>query len=293
MKSDQFSQFSETDTLKKVIIGRWEHYAEDKRYIELVNEDQKKGLPTRESLKEDLETFGRLLRKYGVEVLVPQRVGRFVYDQLTPRDIGVTIGDRFVICNMARSSRRYEVAGIFDYLNRLTGPKPEILIPEEQDILLEGGDILIDKERIFVGLSQRTNPRGAEFLHRHFGEDFDVIPVRCKSIAEGKNVLHLDCTMNIVGRNHVIIYPDGFAHLPEILKTEYQWLEVNESEQRLLATNVLSVNREVIISRKHRDLQRVNRILRENGFTVEELAFDAVNATGGSFRCASLPLVRA
>lgn len=292
MSLDRFSQFSETNPLKKVIIGRWQGYAEDESYIEVVNEEQKKGLPSIKDLEREFAAFEEALRAHGVEVLIPERVGRFVYDQLTPRDIGVTIGHRFVICNMAKSSRRYEVAGIFPFLNEMTGPKPEILIPDGADTLLEGGDILVDKNRIFVGLSQRSNQKGVDFLKKHFGDRFEVVPVHCRSLAEGENVLHLDCTLNFVGDGLALIYPEGFLEVPEILKSGYRWLEVTAREQALLGTNVLSLDKKTVVARQHPELKRLNQMLRDQDLEVIEVKFDSAPATGGSFRCCTLPLVR-
>lgn len=291
MDLNTFSQFSETDTLKKVIIGRHQGYAEDEAYIEIVNEEQKKGLPQQGQLKEEFENFRNTLEERGVEVLIPERVGPFVYDQLTPRDIGVTIGDRFLICNMVKASRRYEVAGVFRYINQMQGKEPAIALPPDQDILVEGGDILVDKGNIFVGLSQRTTERGFEYLDDQFGADFNLIPVRCRSLEEGQNVLHLDCTFNCIGEDHALIYAEGFQVIPEEMR-QYRWIEVSAEEQGLLGTNVLSLDKKTIISRDHPKLKNLNNRIREEGFEVIEIPFDGAPATGGSFRCCTLPLVR-
>ena len=291
MKLTTFSQFSETDPLKKVIIGRWKGYAEAEKYIEIVNEEQKKGLPSEELLKAEFENFRQTLEGRGVEVLIPDKVGHFVYDQLTPRDIGVTIGDRFLICNMVMPSRKYEVAGVFKYINEMSGSSPTILVPPGQDTLVEGGDILVDKGSIFVGLSQRTTERGFEYLDEQFGADFKLIPVRCASLEEGENILHLDCTFNCIGEDHALIYPDGFKAIPEEMRS-YRWIEVSAEEQSLLGTNVLSLDKKTVISRDHPGLKKLNERIRQEGFEVIEIPFNGAPSTGGSFRCCSLPLVR-
>ena len=291
MKHPNFSQYSETHPLKKVLIGRYEGYAEDEDYIEIVNEDQKKGLPKVDSLRQEFETFRKNLENRGIEVLVPEPVGPFVYDQLTPRDIGVTIGERFVVCNMVKSSRRYEVAGIFKFINEMKGKSPAIAIPPQAEMRLEGGDIVIDEDKIFVGISQRSNEKGFEYLDQEFGGEFELIPVHCTSLGEGENVLHLDCTFNRIGAEHALIYPAGFKLIPEEIR-KYRWIETSAEEQALLGTNVLSLDRQTIISRKHPKLSNLNERIRNDGFEVIELPFDGAPATGGSFRCCSLPLVR-
>lgn len=289
---NQLQQFSETAPLQKVIIGRWKGYRKVETYVERVNIDQQKNLPSAAELQPEFEAFRHTLEAEGVTVLQPDYVGKFVYDQLTPRDIAVTIGHQIVLCNMVNGSRRYEAAGIFPHLLEMEGEEPNILIPPHHDILLEGGDILIDKGYLFVGLSQRTNKAGFDYLQEKFGDKFKLVPIYCKSLKEGENVLHLDCTFNPVGKHHALIYPQGLSQVPEVIKDTYEWIEVTRAEQAALATNVLSLNENTLISRRHPDCHRINSLLRSIGFRVIELPFDGAPSTGGSFRCCSLPLIR-
>jgi N-dimethylarginine dimethylaminohydrolase len=289
---NMFQQSTETAPLRRVIIGRHEGYRAHPAYVEIVNEAQKIGLPTEDELRPEFEAFQKALEAEGVEVIIPEYVGKFVYDQLTPRDIGMVIGNRLLLCNMARASRRYEVTGIFPHILSEDGPEPHILIPEHPEALMEGGDLILDKSMLFVGISQRTNEAGLAFLQRTFGEEFEVVPVHCKALEEGENVLHLDCTFNPVGEQHCLIYPNGFQELPKQIKDKYTWIAVSREEQDALATNVLSIDPKTVISRKHPACQRVNEAMREIGLRVIELPFDGAPRTGGSFRCCSFPLER-
>lgn len=287
-----FRQYAETAPLEKVIIGRYEGYRAVEEYTELVNESQKRGLPSEGQLRAEFEGFRKALEQEGVEVLIPEYVGKFVYDQLTPRDLGVTIGRQFVLCNMVRASRRYEAAGIFKYLLQMQGPEPTVLLPPSNDILLEGGDIIVDKGYIFVGISQRTNQAGYEYLKQQFESSFEVVPVYCRSLNEGQDVLHLDCTFNPLGHKHALIFPGGFRELPQPIRDQYDWIEVSAEEQAALGTNVLSIDPKTVISRRHSSCLHINAAIREAGLRVIELPFDGAPATGGSFRCCSLPLHR-
>lgn len=290
---DKFQQYSETDLLIKVVIGRVEGYKKVDEYIERVNDSQKNGLPSLEMLHKEFTVFANILKEQGVEVLKPKYVGKFIYDQLTPRDIGITIGDKFVICNMAKSSRRYEVAGIFEHILSMSGTEPTILMPPEHSMLLEGGDIIIDKGHIFVGLTSRTNQKGADFLKRTFSSYFKVVTIPCRSFSEENKILHLDCVFNPVGKDHALIYPDGIELIPKAVTNNYTLIEISKKEQQALATNVLSISPELVISRDHPHCRRVNEKMRNAGINVLAIPFDGVPATGGSFRCCSLPLVRA
>ena len=292
-KLNTFQQYSESGRLRKVVVGRWQEYADYPEYIEVVNESQKSGLPNKALLEEEFVHFIEVLEKHQVQVVLPRYVGRFVYDQLTPRDIGVAIGNRFIVCNMVSQSRRYEVAGIFHELNQMVGdPKPGILVPTGNDIHLEGGDILVHNECIFIGISQRTNAAGAEYLEHTFGDEFRVVPVHCKQLNQGEDVLHLDCTLNFIGKHTALIYPDGFEEISDEIREGYDWLQLTRDEQALLGTNVLSIDPHTLVARKHPGLTGLNARIRDMGFEVIELPFDGATATGGSFRCCSLPLVR-
>lgn len=289
--SKTFTQFNETDTLQSVIIGRWEGYRRVEAYTEIVNEEQRKGLPTEQELEPEFVAFRAALEKHGVEVSIPHYIGKFVYDQLTPRDIAVVIGEKLVLCNMINTSRKYECAGIFPLLEGFAGEEPDILIPPP-DCRLEGGDIMVDKGRILIGISQRSNLAGYEWLKREFGHQFEVAALHTKSLAEDENVLHLDCTFNPIGEGLALIYEEGFKAIPDFLKQDYEWIPVTKFEQQELATNVLSIDQKTIIARDHPQCKRLTRILREKGFTVEEVPFDGAPSTGGSFRCCSMPLIR-
>ena len=166
---------------------------------------------------------------------------------------------------------------------------PQHILKVPDDIVLEGGDVIVDNGRIFVGLSQRTGPEGAAFLASHFPQ-FDVIPVPLKQIADGENVLHLDCSFVPVGTKYALIYADGLAEMPAIIAEQYNFIEVTKAEQQILATNVLSISPTQLIARTQST--RVNAELRKRGLEVIELPFDDPPKTGGSFRCCSLPLWR-
>lgn len=289
---DTFQQYNETDPLKKVIIGRTEGYRKVDEYVQRVNNTQKNGLPSQEKLEAEFTAFADILHDYDVKVLEPAYVGKFVYDQLTPRDIGITIGDKFVICNMARSSRRYEAAGIFEHITSMKGEEPTILMPPEHDILIEGGDIIVDKEHIFVGLTRRTNRKGTEFLKDNFNPEFEIVSIPCRSFDEEERILHLDCVFNPIGTDHALIYPDGLKYVPAAIADNYHLIEVNKSEQQALAVNVLSINKNVVISRDTAQCHRVNELMIKAGLQVITTPFEGAPSTGGSFRCCTLPLHR-
>ncbi|REL37998.1 hypothetical protein DYD21_05105 [Rhodohalobacter sp. SW132] len=291
MMKRTFSQFNETDTLKTVIIGRWKGFHEEEAYTSFLDESQRNDYPSEDQLKTEFEAFQKALEENGVEVLIPEHVGNFLYDQLTPRDVATVIGNKIVVCNMAKRSRKYEVAGIFPLIRNFTGEEPVVLIPPV-DCLIEGGDIMVDKGRIIVGLSQRTNIAGYEWLLNNFTDQMKVIPVYLTDLKKGENVLHLDCAFNPVGENSALVYMDGIKPIPDFFEKEYDLIKVNKKEQQALATNVFSISRDLVIARDHPQSKRAVEEMRKRGIEVIEIPFDGAPATGGSFRCCTLPLIR-
>ena len=279
---------SETGRLRSVIIGYPNNFHDIPPAI--INETQKKyyfgpNAPTKEKVMAELGGFKQALAQHGVEVLQPEPLNN-VPDQLMTRDIGVVIGDTFVVTQMARESRRDEWLGLLPILDEI-GTQRVIKVPDE--IVLEGGDVIVDNGRIFVGLSQRTGREGAEFLTSRFPQ-FEVVPVPLKQLSDGENVLHLDCSFVPIGSRSALIYPDGLAEMPAAIVDHYDFIEVTQAEQQILATNVLSISPTQVIARQQ--ASRVNAALRQHGLEVIELPFEDPPKTGGSFRCCSLPLWR-
>ena len=55
-------------------------------------------------------------------------------------------------------------------------------------------------------------------------------------------------------------------------------------------SNVFSISPKVVVSEKN--FVRLNKWLRSNGFTVEEIPYAEISKQEGLLRCSTLPLVR-
>jgi N-dimethylarginine dimethylaminohydrolase len=292
---DEFSK------LQRVIIGLGVPYQTDKDQVAsemsefpfVPNTDRKQEVlaltyPTEEILLREYADYVEMLESYGVEVLRADPTVAYSFDYTCPRDIGFVIGDRFFVANMAVPSRTDEITTI---RHLMAGIDPVRVVQPPTGALLEGGDvILFDTRTILVGINQRSNLRGYTFLKDYLSPlGYRVLPVE-------HNQLHLDCCLNPLGRGHLLIHPESLkgddAATWQVLET-LPWIQVDAIEREHLATNVLSINPDTVIARSHVVCARVNSALRDLGYRVEEVDFDGVPATGGSFRCASLVLSRA
>lgn len=290
----------EFSTLKKVIIGLGSPYQRDKQQVagemqefpfvpDTERREQVLALtyPTEGILIREYLDYVTTLENYGVEVLRPDPEAAYSFDYTCPRDIGFVIGDMFFVANMAVPSRADEIRTIQDCLDLIA---PAKLLRAPEGALLEGGDVIVfDRATVLVGINQRSNRKGYEFLRDYLAPlGYEVLPVV-------HSQLHLDCCLNPLGMGHMLIHPDSLDGNDEAtwqaLKRN-QWLLVDAVERENLATNVLSIDRGTIIARSHPACSRVNRALSDLGYNVEAIEFDGAPATGGSFRCASLALLR-
>ncbi|MEM7335120.1 MAG: arginine deiminase family protein [Chloroflexota bacterium] len=280
---------SETAVLKSVILGYPDNFLQVEP--EIINETQKKyyfgeNSPTPDKVTEQLNNFKDVLEEHGVTVFQPRPLP-YLPDQMMTRDIGLVIGSTFIVTTMAAESRRLEWRGISQLFEQF--PKDSEIIFAPEDIVVEGGDVVVDKGKVFVGIGQRTTLKGAAWLMQYL-PDYEIVPVNLSSLDDGEDVLHLDCSFLPVGNHFALIYPDGLRDLPAALRESYETIEVTQEEQQSLATNVLSISPEIVVSRP--TSMRINKILRDRGLEVIEVPYTDPPKTGGSFRCCTLPLHR-
>jgi N-dimethylarginine dimethylaminohydrolase len=158
------------------------------------------------------------------------------------------------------------------------------------DVDIVGGEVIVDRGNVFVGIAPRPTLAGAAWLMQ-LVPDFEIVPINLSGLDDGEDVLHLDCSFLPVGDGLALIYPDGMRDIPATLRETYELIEVTREEQQMLGTNVLSLAPDCVVSRE--DSPRINTEMRARGIDVIELPYSEPPKTGGSFRCCTLPLHRA
>ncbi len=286
--------------LNRVIVGLGAPYQRDKDKVAgemqefpfLPNTEWREQIlrleyPTEQGLIAEFDAYVTALERHGVEVLRADPAAAYSFDYTCPRDIGIVIGKQFFVSNMAVQSRCDEFRTIEHHLADIA---PERIIRFPKDATIEGGDvILLDDRQVLVGINQRTNRAGFEYLK-------DILsPLGINTVPVPHSQLHLDCCVNPLGLGHLLIHPPSLSGCGEELwnaLNTWQWIEVNDDEREHLATNVLSIKPDTIIARNSQHCRKTNAALAAAGYHLEQVVFDGTPAVGGSFRCASLPLVR-
>lgn len=276
-KQKTFSN-SEYDVLQQVILCPPEYMT----IRDVINETQKKfkdvGIHIKVAMEQH-ENFVETLRDHGVDVVLLPAVEQYP-EQVFTRDIGFTLGHTIFVAEMANNIRQGEEEYLKTWLKdekisyyNLVGDK------------IEGGDVIIDQNTIYIGLSNRTNQQAINHLQSLLPQ-FEVVTVPFH-----EKYLHLDCVFNIVSPKEVLIYPEAFSKKEKkILETRYDLLEVTKEEQFTLGTNVLSIGNKKVLSLPVNT--GVNRQLKERGYEVIEVDITEIIKSGGSFRCCTLPVLR-
>ena len=269
---------SEYGTLQKVVLCE-PQYMEIK---EVINHVQKKYIHNnidRSLAISQHQIFEQTLRNAGVEVikLPPSKDHP---EQVFTRDIGFTLGNRLFISEMANPIRQGEEKVFAHWMNEHDIPYKKLSTHS-----IEGGDVIVDGNRVFIGISHRTCMNAVQALQREL-PDFEILP-----IPFNPKYLHLDCVFNILSSKDALIYPNAFdPKIVDRLSSMYHLIEVSKSEQFSMGTNVLSIGHNRVFSLPINP--NVNLQLRQHGYQVLEVDFSEIIKSGGSFRCCSMPIVR-
>lgn len=269
---------NEYDVLKKVILCQPQYMT----IREVINETQKhfkdEGIHIERALEQHND-FVSTLRKYGTEVILLPYHKKYP-EQVFTRDIGFTLGQTIFVAEMASDIRKGEENVLKQWLE-----DEEISYYNLLGDQIEGGDVIIDRDTIYVGLSNRTNQYAVDHLQGLLPQ-FEV-----KAIPFKAEYLHLDCVFNVVSPNVALIYRKALTEEDiKLFSSRYELIDVTEDEQFSLGTNVLCIGNKRILSLPVN--KGVNEKLRSMGFEVIEVDITEIIKSGGSFRCCTLPILR-
>ncbi len=172
------------------------------------------------------------LKRLGLQVIELEPQPGFP-DACFVEDVAVVTPEIAVITRPGVQSRRGETAFIESALE----DHRKIMFIENPGTL-EGGDVMIVGKNCYVGISQRTNARGAEQLHdilESFGYTTHAIEMN-----EG---LHLKSDVNYVDEETLVV-TNAMSQRSEF--ADYKKIAINKNER--YAANIVRVNDGLIIA---------------------------------------------
>ncbi len=253
-----------------------------------------------DNLEKVLKENGVIVHRFDPEMLSKEELEYMQnlekgFNFLYPRDPVLVIGNRVIETSLKipmRAREKFIIRKIFEPFLGKDKNIQYIAAPsvspsfKNDEIYLEGGDVLLNGKEIYVGFSgNATSVEGIKWLQRYLGNSYKVHQI------DIKNFQHLDCVMSLIRPGLGIIVKEAFVgELPDTLK-KWDFIEVSVEDANNLAANVFILGKnKVIIDERYVYLKNE---LEKRGVTVRAVPFDAISQMGGGFRCSHHPIRRA
>lgn len=199
--------------------------------------------------------------------------------QVFTKDIGFVIGNIMFICNMKESIRQIEINKLIELcLNK--GIKSYHMKSK-----VEGGDILVHNNKIFIGQGERTTLNAVEEITEmlcNYNMNYEVIKVYFDI-----SKIHLDCVFNILNDDTCIIC--DYVFNPEVITRHFSnIIMVSKKDADSLALNIINIgNKNVLCCNKN-----LNNELLNLGYNSILIEFSEIIKAKGSVGCCALALLR-
>ena len=270
-----------------------------------------------ERVKKEVMDLKATFEKLGVKVYLPRKVipeDIDLYGKETgflpwfPRDMFVTHKNVVIFSSqgmpMLQKSQQiyYEIwdekVTSSEHVEMIGCPFPNFTIKEGAKYnnnvpLVDGGDVMFFGDKVFFGVSESvshgSNFRGAEWLQRVLGPEYEVIPVHLK-----EKYFHLDLVLSAPREGLIMVAPEAFIDGVPSYFDDWDKIEVTGEQAMNGSLNGLPVNPEnYILGFNARDDNKwLIAQIEERGIKVHPVWFDEHNLRDGSIRCATQQILR-
>ena len=211
------------------------------------------------------------------------------------RDPILVVGHNIIELTLTEAWRfreRFAVRPIITELARIDGvnwvamPPPAPNLPDAAP-RLEGGDILLNGNEIYVGCTGFYSTRaGADWLQNYLGPDYQVHPIPLPL-----EWMHLDGALCLLRDGLALCAPEAFAApLPGALG-KFEFIDISIDEADNMGCNALILDDKIVVM-DTRPLERIAREIERHGIEVIHYDYDAVQDYGGGMRCSHHPVRR-
>lgn len=199
--------------------------------------------------------------------------------QVFSRDIGFVIQDILFISHLTLPDRQSEIDGLLDYVHK-HNIKHHIM-----QNYAEGGDILVNHNKIFIGQGDRTCEKAVTEINDVLSANnmlFELIKVYFET-----SKIHLDCVFDILGKNTCIISEDIF-NPQDVVKYFSKIIEAPRAESDSLAINIISLDNNTLLCSS----ESFTYSLQKEGYNSIFINFSEIIKASGSLNCCVLPINR-
>jgi dimethylargininase len=210
------------------------------------------------------------LKRCGIKVTILEADERYP-DSVFVEDTAILTEKCAVITYPGASSRQGEEVSIKEALTKFYPAIEYIDAPGT----LDGGNVMIEGEHFYVGLSERTNEEGA----RQFAEILSTYGYTVSNVVVKKS-LHLKSSLAYLENNNLLVAGE-FIHHPEFEK--FNRIIIDESES--YAANCIWVNDVVLVPLGY---PKTKTTIEQEGYEVIEVEVSEFRKLDGGLSCLSL-----
>jgi len=219
--------------------------------------------------REQHAEYCRTLQKLGLELIWIEG-DNTLPDSCFVEDTAIILEERAVICNMRTESRVRETIEVTNVMEKLKETY-HITPPATVD----GGDVLKIEEKVFVGLSTRTNLHAVGQLEQILADSvLEIVPVKVRK------VLHLKSACTYLGNSCVIL---SKGHFDTSILRGLRKIFVPRGEE--YAADCLAVNGTILMARGY---PKTKKLIENEGFKVKELEVSEFRKGEGALTCLSI-----
>jgi len=221
-------------------------------------------------LRDEHSAYVGALRTTGLAVDVLPALESFP-DSMFVEDPALVFAEGAILLRPGAPSRAGEVSEIAPALQRYFETVLEL---DSGDV--DGGDVLVTPEFVFIGLSARTNLKGAQSLSRKLAE----LGRKSRIVDAPRTVLHLKTASSLVRENTVLV-TQAMADTGTFGSFE----QVITADGEEAAANALRLNDTVLVGDSY---PRTIELLERKGLNVKALPVTEVAKLDAGLSCMSL-----
>ncbi|MCR4944377.1 MAG: amidinotransferase [Clostridium sp.] len=199
--------------------------------------------------------------------------------QVYAKDVGFVIDNILFISKMNLNERQRETEAIKKFAIE-DGISHYIMQNN-----IEGGDVAVGDNVVFVGLSSRTSLKAVIELQQIL--DLKKINKTVVPINFDNSMLHLDCVFSLLGKDSAIVSP--YVYDIEIIKEHIKnIIEITKEEARGFGSNIVYLGDKRLVTSSI----SVGNKLKNLGYDVKIIDLSEIVKGEGSVDCATLAFLR-